>query len=142
MRYSGVPGSLRDAYSVTHFVVADMHTPFVLRIGHASKPLAELYAQFGVDCAAFITAYNPYSEAAADEQNAAKQSELLQDLSDMGLACINGRGEDPSGEWPPEASVLVLGISKADAEHVGVTYRQNAIVWIRADCVPELVFLA
>jgi hypothetical protein len=55
-----------------------VHAPFVLRIGHASKPLAEFYAQFGVDCAAFITAYNPHSEAAADEQNAAKQSEYHQ----------------------------------------------------------------
>lgn len=138
---SGLTDSLRNAYSATHFVVVDVHAPFILRIGQASKPLAELYAQFGVDCAAFITAYNPYSETATDEQNEAKQSELLQDLSNMGLVCINGQGEDPDGEWPSEASVLVLGISKGDAELIGMKYRQNAIVWMGADCVPELVFL-
>lgn len=138
---SGITDSLRNAYSATEFVVVDVHAPFVLRIGQASEPLDQLYAQFGVDCAAFITAYNPYSEAATDEQNEAKQSELLQDLSDMGLACINGRGEDPGGEWPSETSVLVLGISKADAELIGMKYRQNAIVWMGADCVPKLVFL-
>ena len=138
---SGITDSLRNAYSATEFVVVDVHAPFVLRIGRASERLAELYAQFGVDCAAFITAFNPYSEAATDEQNEEKQSELLHDLSDMGLACINGRGEDPGGAWPSETSVLVLGISKADAELIGMKYRQNAIVWIGADCVPELVFL-
>ncbi len=58
-----------------------------------------------------------------------------------GLLLIAGVGVDPTGEWPAEASVLVLGITLERAIGVGHRYGQNAIVWMDGDAVPQLVFL-
>ena len=60
---------------------------------------------------------------------------------DAGYACVLGEGRDPRGEWPAEASVLVLGISRREAEILGRSYEQNAIVFIERGQAPELALL-
>jgi len=55
---------------------------------------------------------------------------------------IPGVGRDPRGEWPAEPSVLVLGISRREAEILGRSYEQNAVVFVERGGAPELVLLA
>jgi len=61
---------------------------------------------------------------------------------EAGYACVPGMGRDPGGEWPSEPSVLVLGISRREAEVLGRSYDQNAIVFYEKDTAAELVLLA
>lgn len=128
------------AYLETDYCVAAPE-PFVLRVDTASVPLAQLYRQHLTNCCAFITACNPYSRIVGDKENAERQAELAQELTRIGLTFFDSVGRHPAGGWPEESSYLVLGLSLADAKHLGEKYRQNAIVWCGPDAVPELVLL-
>lgn len=58
------------------------------------------------------------------------QTALLNDLCALGVAYVAGEGRDPTGEWPAEPSLLVLGIKLSDGDHLARKYRQNAFVWV------------
>jgi hypothetical protein len=78
---------------------------------------------------------------ASQAENETAQAELERLLTRDGFIVWRGRGIDPSGDWPGEDSVLVLGISKDVSIDFGRQYRQNAIVWLGEDATPELVLL-
>ena len=58
-----------------------------------------------------------------------------------GLAYLDGLGQHPSNQWPPEESYLVLGLPLDAAATLCERLEQNAFVWMGADCVPQLVLL-
>ena len=138
--FSTVSEELREAYRATHFNVVEPK-PFTLRIGAFSPDLLALYDTHDVLSAAFLTAWNPFSAETARHDNEAAQKRLLARLEEMQTVVFSGIGEDASGQWPGEPSVLALGISRDQAVQLGNEFRQNAIVWIGEDCVPTLVFL-
>ena len=115
--------------------------PFILRIGAASAPLSKLYRQHECNCAAFVTACNPYSQQVGASVNAARQTRLRDELQQCGLIFFDGEGKHPDGNWPAEPSFLVLGLALEEAKDLGRRYEQNAIVWCGADAVAELVVL-
>lgn len=137
---SEVSQKIIEAYANTNFRV-DAHIPFVLKVGIQNKSLLELYAQEKCDCAAYITAFNPYSEERTEKDNLDAQESLLRQLSLSTFKIIEGSGQDPHGKWPSEPSALVLGMSKEEGMEVGNKYKQNAIVWMGADAIPELIML-
>ena len=128
------------AYLETDYCVFT-EAPFALRIGAASEPLAGLYRQHGVNCAAFVTACNPYSQQMDAAANAARQAELESELKQRSLRFLAGEGRHPAGGWPAETSFLVLGISREEAKELGRRYEQNAVAWCGPDAVPELLLL-
>lgn len=136
-----ISDALIAAYSVTNYRVISADNRFALRIGLRSDELARLFALTGKQGAAFITAENPFSQAVSAEENAANQARLHHDLTKLGATVLEGAGEGQDPEWPAEASFLAIGLSHAQACELGLKYRQNAIVWIDADAVPELVLL-
>lgn len=136
---SEIPSATITAYLETDYQVFS-NPPFALRINQASEPLAKLLQQQKTDCAAFITACNPFSRKLDDATNAARQVELEKELRPRGLNFIEGEGRHPSGGWT-EPSYLVLGLSLDEAKELGRRYEQNAVVWCGADAVPELVLL-
>jgi hypothetical protein len=129
------------AYRRTEFRVADGIRSFVLRDGEASEPLVACHAAFGVVCSAYLTAWNPRSEPRARERNYAAQVRMESELRAAGYPLLRGIGVDPSGQWPGEESVLVLGISDADAARVGRRYGQNAVVVAGRDAVARVVMV-
>ncbi len=135
-----VSSTLITAYGETEYrVMADR--PFVLRIDEPCPELLDLYRSSKLPCAAFITACNPYSRAVSDSENTKRQTELAKELRNRSLKFLDGVGEHPSGDWPGEASYMVLGLSLEAAKSLGQRYEQNAIVWCGADGVPKLVLL-
>jgi hypothetical protein len=132
---------LLAAYRAAHYKVTDTATPFVLRVGHRSAELAALHLASGVNCSAFITAWNPRSVPRSESLNRALQQRLESELAAMRLTLRAGIGEDPAGVWPGEPSVLVLGIPRSEAERIGHRFDQLAIVWSGQSAVPELVLL-
>jgi hypothetical protein len=134
--------SLFSAYMAAHYKVTGTPTPFVLRVGEKSTELASVHLANGVNCSAFITAWNPRSVSQSENINRAAQDRLETELAAMGLTLLAGFGEDPSGAWPGEPSVLVLGSSRSEAERVGRAFGQLAIVWSGESAIPELVVLS
>ena len=128
------------AYLETEYCVIGK-TPFVMRIGIASEPLALLYKQHRTNCAAFITACNPFSKIIGNTANIARQEQLKQELAQRSLTFLDGIGKHPSNGWPEEPSYLVMALSLEAAKKIGNKFEQNAIVWCDADAIPELILL-
>jgi len=114
---------------------------FTLRVGEASAELLAAHARQGVDFSAYLTAWNPFSRKTDDAANAARQAELVDALSRLGLVCMPGLGRHPSNDWPGEDSVLALGLGLDAAKALGQRFEQNAIVWSGADAVPQPILL-
>lgn len=128
------------AYRATNYVVFAEPT-FALRIGEHSAPLASLFTQRGVSCAAYITAWNPEGVAVDQEKNEAAQRWLRAETEELGFECVGGEGSGEIGDWPPEESLLILGCNRNRAKKLGHQFKQNAVVWVGADAVPELIML-
>lgn len=67
------------------------------------------------------------SEELSPQENSKRNKQLKKDLAQYKI--FEGEGRDPKGEWQPERSFLVMGITKTDAEILAKTYRQRAIVF-------------
>jgi len=127
------------AYRKTDYVVFG-EPGLVLRIGEANPDLDELLAAEGATTAAFITAANPHGAAGSAWENEIANAALVKSQTEAGFACYQGEGRAVDGSWT-EASVLVVGISREDAEIVGCAFAQNAIVFVTRGLAPELVVL-
>jgi len=130
-----------EAYRSTHYRVHDTLETVTLRIGEPSAALLAIHARSGVSSSAFVTAWNPGSKSLSPEENRAAQQALCSEIEGLGLASLEGEGVDPTGGWPAEASCLILGIDRQRAEQLGRRFRQFAIVFATAECIPELILL-
>jgi putative PIN family toxin of toxin-antitoxin system len=110
----------------------------VLRIGEHNAALERLLDVHHATTAAFITAANPRGEARSHAANQAAMAELRAALA---WPQLPGEGRDPRGRWRAEPSVLVLGISREQAEALGRRLEQNAIVFAEKGAAPELVLM-
>ena len=133
---------LLAAFLAAHYKVSGTARPFVLRVGHPSAELAAVHLAHGVNCSAFITAWNPGSVSRPEAINRASQARLESELAASGATLLAGIGEDPAGVWPGERSVLAVGISRSDAERVGREFGERAILWSGESAIPELIDLA
>jgi len=132
--------TLINAYLQTDYHVLG-ESPFVLKVGIASKPLMKLYKQTQTDCGVFITAYNPYSRNVEASVNQEKQAELVNELSQHSLVLIDGVGRHPQGGWPEEPSFFIPGLSLEASKMLGKKYQQNAVIWCGSNSIPELLLL-
>ncbi len=133
------PDTIR-AYSETDYVVHGDH-PVTLNVDRHSPALAGLHRAYRVDCSAFVTACNPFSQRLDEATNAARQAALAEQLASRGLRFLDGIGQHPSNEWAGEPSVLIFGLALAAAKDLGMQWEQNAIIWCGADAVPRLILL-
>lgn len=140
LQTTAIADALIQAYVETDYIV---HTEpaITLRVAEPSPQMMKLHKQHRVTCSAFITAFNPYSQACTTELNLSRQQELMSELKVRSLKFIEGIGQHPSNDWPGEPSLLVLGLSLEAAKTLGSRFEQNALVWIGADGIPELVLL-
>jgi hypothetical protein len=137
---STIPAATLQAFRETRYGV-DASTPFELRIGERSAALVELHRARGVAGSAFVTACNPGSVDIGTAANAPRMAQLRAELQAAGIPWIDGAGRHPANGWPPEPSVLALGIDRAAARALAARHGQDAFVWCGADSVPELDLL-
>jgi hypothetical protein len=137
---SSLDQHLIRAYRATAYTVF-AEPEFALRIGERSAALANLFDRTGNSCAAYITAWNPKGEACDPAFNAAAQKRLAASVEELGLDYLQGEGRGEIGDWPPEESLLILGCTRSRAKKLGHAFKQNAVVWVGADAVPELIML-
>jgi hypothetical protein len=136
-----IPPSLVAAYRKTQYRVLDPSGAFVLCLDVPSQSLLSLYQQHDANCAVFITAWNPFSEERTRVANERAQQNLAVALDALNCVVIPGFGDDPSGIWPGEPSLLALGINRRYAEQLGRKFGQNAIVWAGIEAIPRLILL-
>lgn len=127
-----------QAFSETNYIVHH-EPPFTMNIGKPCPELKKLMEDRNALSAAFITAWNPFSQNLAIQENQARQNELKANLKRRGLICIEGIGKHPSNNWPGEASVLVLGLGLEAAKSLARHYEQHAFVWAAGNGVPVLI---
>jgi hypothetical protein len=140
MTKSDVDPLIVQAYKETDYCVFG-DKEFILKIGHLNSDLLEAHNQHSVECSAFITAWNPYSQDFDDAQNSKLNVDLAAELTTRGLNFIDGIGQHPSGAWPGEKSFLIFGLSLESAKSLGDRYKQNGLIWSGADGVPQLIML-
>jgi hypothetical protein len=62
------------------------------------------------------------------QENTVRHLQLQQDLKPLGYETFYGNGEPADSSWTAEESLLILGISNAEAKSLGRKYGQAAIV--------------
>lgn len=129
--------TLTEKYEQTDYIVDD-DPPIVMRIGERHDGIRILFASFGVESAAFLTAWNPGGQQLELDTNFDRQAELLSEVEQLRLNYFVGRGQHPTEDWC-EDSYLVLGISRDDANRLAAQFEQNAYVWVPNTGIPELV---
>jgi hypothetical protein len=78
---------------------------------------------------AYVTAHNPGSVRLTADENRARHTRLEADVSARGYEAFPGEGVGDDGAWPPEASLLILGMPRAEATALGDAHAQRAVVW-------------
>lgn len=96
--------------------------------GSRNRALAAMLERHRARRWAFITAWNPGSSPLPRTENDARQAQLRGMVEKRGFRVLPGQGirEDPA--WPPEESLMVLGISEGEAVRLGQRFGQLAIV--------------
>ena len=135
-----IADNLLESYRNTDYKVQG-HDPFILKIGQPSEPLLRLYKRHQCDCAAFITACNPFSQKLDLSVNAQWLLDLKADLTSRSLIFIEGVGIGKDRDWLGEASCLIFGFELEASRVLGNKFNQNAIVWCDAEAMPQLVLL-
>ena len=139
---SEIPAEKIAAYRKTDYRFGQGVDLITLRIDTRSDALSRLYISSQSTCGVFITAFNPYGEVGNREANEAAHARLGDELKGLARGrIIEGAGTDPTGEWPEEKSYFALGVDLETARRLGIKYRQNAVVWVGADAVPQLILL-
>lgn len=147
-RLATIPESLVQAYRETHYkVFAAPGTEviaFTLLIDQRCVELNAAQHHHGVDCSAYITACNPYSQSLSPDENALRQGALARELQSRGLAFDEGVGHHPSNGWEGghgEPSFLVYGVDLDASKALARQFEQNAFVFSGTDAVPRLILL-
>lgn len=129
------------AYLATDYRLGHTDQDIVLSVGKHSARVAELFVASGVDCGAFLTAYNPRGAQQSDHENDLAHAQLAAKLADRSLQTIEGSGSEEGTDWPSERSYFALGLALEEARTFGLHFDQDAIVWVSSDAVPQLILL-
>jgi Protein of unknown function (DUF3293) len=121
---------LIKAYREAIYVVHLGDGEIALQVGKANAALAQLMQDWKVTTAAFLTAFNPYSQVVDPTENEARQKSIWSDAQPMCPKIFPGIGRDKNDQWPHELSMLALGIRLEDAQTLADRYEQNAFLWI------------
>ena len=129
------------AYLATDYRLGHTSHDIVLTIGQTSERLKRLFADNGVHCGAFITAYNPRGSIQPDEANDDEHAQLAAKLHELGLPPIESSDSEEGTGWPSEKSYFALGLALEPAKAMGSYFDQDAIVWAGPDAIPQLILL-
>jgi hypothetical protein len=78
---------------------------------------------------AYVTSFNTGSIRLPPEENEQRYQLLARELERRGYTTFPGEGIGDDDQWPPERSLLILGIRRDDARRLGRDFGQRAIVY-------------
>ena len=129
--------NLKQAYLDTDYQVQTNNKTLHIRAEQRNREVDEHLN--GYETWAYITAWNPDSQDLTASDNAYRNQQLEAALEKKQFPYFHGQGVPKTDDWQPEASFLVLGISKQAAKAFGKRFEQRAIVWGRRGEVSELI---
>jgi len=138
IRYMVDPALIK-LYRTTRFVVIAPKGKIVLSIGAWSQALDDLMTIFETSSCALITASNPGSKRLPDASNRERHEHLIKESRKRGYSFLEGLGVSEDGAWPPETSLLIVGIVQDRAEELARLFGQNAIVFAKRGEPVELL---
>jgi hypothetical protein len=121
--------ALLAAYRKTSYLADTPAGRLCIRIGEAHPVLDTLLTARGLRSWAYVTAHNPGSVPLTAAENRARHTRLEADVRARGYEAFTGEGVGDDGEWPPEASLLILGMPRGEATALGHAHAQRAVVW-------------
>jgi hypothetical protein len=121
--------ALFAAYRNTSFFADTSRGRLCLRVGRASPEIDALLAAYGVRTWAYVTGFNPGSILLTPGANEQRYHRLEIEVKRRGHTTFRGEGIGDDGQWPPERSLLILGIVRDDAIHLGREFGQRAVVY-------------
>jgi N-formylglutamate deformylase len=119
---------LFEAFRYTDYRALTSIGELCIRVGEKCPELDALLSTHALEEWAYITAYNPHGRELGEDVNADADRSLKAELVARGMFYCSGASHGDLGDWPPEPSVLILGLSESDAIDLGVRYAQAAIV--------------
>jgi Protein of unknown function (DUF3293) len=119
---------LFEAYQNTSFCADTPDGRLRIRVSETNAGLDRPLVSSGLREWAYVTACNPGSVMLSDIQNRECQAQLEAEIARRNLVAFVGEGIGGDGRWPPERSLLVLGIGQTDAICLGRKVEQMAIV--------------
>jgi hypothetical protein len=125
---SSTRSTLWDAYRRTTYTALTTVGEIQIHPGRLCLPLDALLAQQANDQWAYVTAYNPGSSPLSSDENARRQQALVDEVQHRGLTAFDGESVLDPAAWPPEPSLLILGIPPDEARSLGRRFGQLAIV--------------
>jgi len=126
---------LFTAYQNTLYIVYGLKKP--ISIGVDNQEVKDFLKNHNCTTWAFITAYNPMSEQLSEKENAERNA-LLETLIQK-YTYLKGEGKAIAGDWPPEPSYFIAGITKKDSIVLARKFLQRAIVYGTIKSVPQLI---
>ena len=136
---SSLDESLLKAYKQTTYAVPSLKIN--IRIGEKCPLLDQLLQKLERRSWCFVTAWNPQSRLLSDEENQKRNHKLKESLIQSGYIYYDGLGVGDNGQWPPEESILVIGINRLEALEIAKEWEQNAIVFGEIDEKASLILL-
>ena len=131
---------LLKSYKLANYHV-DASPSFILKIDIHSPELESIYKTSHKHTAAFITAFNPYSQELSNQENKDRNLKLEELIKSLHFDYMRGEGKCGDGDWDGEESFLIFGITEKKASEIGKEFEQNAIVWCDKDAIPQLLLL-
>jgi hypothetical protein len=136
-----IPRDKIDAYLATNYMTGSGDDAFTMRIGTTSTDIEAIYKRDNLNCCLFITAFSPFGKQQSDLDNELAHAELGNELLAITTHVIEGVGAEPTGGWKPEKSFLAFGIGEQLSRELGAKYRQDAVVWVGENAIPQLLLL-
>ena len=99
-----------------------------IRVGRKTPALDELLRRRGKRRWAFLTACNPGARLLGQAENRARTRALESLLRSRGFLFFRGRSGADAGGWTEEASFLVVGIARPEADRLRRRFGQDAFV--------------
>lgn len=130
---------LMRAYRRTTFFADIPWGRLRLRIGEPNHAVDALLSAEGARSWACVTAYNPGSMALAEHENSKRQEMLEQAVREADFLFFPCSGVGDDGQWPPEPSLLIPGITRDQAVDLGRRFGQRAIVLGEVSGNPDLL---
>ena len=133
--------ALAEAFLATTYVIRTGAAELFVRPNQKSTDIDRLLSRLKARTAVFITAWNPYSRSLSRMANSDRHRRLKLLMRRRRLRFLEGEGRGEIGDWPPEESLFVVGVSREMANALGREWHQNAIVFVELGRTAELVML-
>lgn len=121
--------SLVRAYRRARYEVFLPSRAITFGIRQASRDIGHVMRDAACNTAALLTACNPHSQVASDEENRKAYEALQSAVTAGGWRNVPTRASAPDGQGPAEPGLLVLGIAQHQADALADRFGQHAYVW-------------